>query len=184
MRKLVVAEFISLDGVVEAPETWHMPYVDEELMGAVQASGAAMDTMLLGRVTYETFAGAFADAPADDPVAASLNRPEKVVVSGTLRDPSWGPATVLAGDVVAGIRALKERPGGDILTTGSISLVRTMLAAGLVDELQLMIHPLAVGSGRRLFEEPGPRVGLSLARADVFASGVVNAIYTPAEGTR
>ena len=180
MRKLTVAEFISLDGVVEAPETWHFPYVDEELMGAVQASGAAMDTMLLGRVTYQTFAGAFADAPADDPVAAQLNRPEKVVVSTTLRDPSWGPVTVLDGDVVAGIRALKERPGGDILTTGSVSLVRTMLAAGLVDELQLMIHPLAVGSGRRLFEESGPQVPLTLARADVFASGVVNAIYTPA----
>jgi dihydrofolate reductase len=179
MRKLTVAEFISLDGVVEAPETWHMSYVDEELMGAVRAAGAGMDTMLLGRVTYQTFAGAFADAPADDPVAAQLNRPEKVVVSTTLRDPSWGPVTVLDGDVVAGVQALKGRPGGAILTTGSVSLVRTLLAAGLVDELQLMIHPLAVGSGRRLFEESGPRVPLALARADVFSSCASTEIYTP-----
>src|SRR6266540_3654043 len=87
MRKIIVAEFISVDGVVEAPERWHFPYVNEEMFGVMWALNAEADTMLLGRVTYQSFAGAFANAPADDPVAAQMNKPAKVVVSKTLNDP-------------------------------------------------------------------------------------------------
>jgi dihydrofolate reductase len=176
-RTLVVAEFISLDGVVEAPETWHMSFVDEQLMGAIFADNARMDTMLLGRTTYESFAGAFADVPAGDPVAQMMNRPDRVVVSTTLRDPAWERTTVLSEDVEAGIRALKERPGKDILTTGSTKLVRTMLRAGLVDELHLFVHPVVVGSGERLFEDDGPRLNLELVHSETFGSGVTDVRY-------
>lgn len=177
MRKIIVAEFISLDGVVEAPERWHFPYADEELYGAMWAVNAESDTMLLGRVTYEAFAGAFATAPTDDPAAAQMNKPAKVVVSSTLRDPVWARTTVLDGDVVTGVRALKEQPGAGILVTGSIRLTRTLLRAGLVDELHLLVHPIVLGAGEHLFEDGGPQIPLSLSGVDVLASGVTNAKY-------
>jgi len=180
MRKIIVAEFISLDGVVEAPERWHFPYADEELYRAMWAVNAEIDTMLLGRVTYEAFAAAFSTAPADDPVAAQLNKPAKIVVSSSLREPVWAGTSVLRGDVVAGVSALKEQPGADILVTGSISLTRTLLRAGLVDELHLLVHPILVGTGERLFEIDGPRIPLSLLSSEVLASGVSNAKYRTA----
>jgi dihydrofolate reductase len=180
MRKIIVAEFISLDGVVETPEQWHMPYVDAEMMAAIGAVQARIDTMLLGRVTYEAFAGAFAGAPAEDPIVAQMNKLEKVVVSSTLRDPHWANSRVLAGDVADGVRELKERPGADILVTGSITLVRSLLQAGLVDELSLMIHPIVVGAGQRLFADDGPRVSLTLTSSEVLGSGVTNAFYAVA----
>ncbi len=177
MRKIIVAQFISLDGVVEAPERWHFPYADEELYRAMWAVSAEADTMLLGRVTYQAFASAFATAPADDPVAAQMNRMAKVVVSSSLRDPIWAGTTVLNGDVVAEVSALKAKPGGGIIVTGSITLTRALLRAGLVDELHLLVHPIVVGTGERLFETEGPKVPLSLARCDVLGSGVANMAY-------
>src|SRR5262245_8907555 len=99
MRKIVVGEFISLDGVVEAPETWHFPYVDQAMMAIMGANAAQADTMLLGRVTYESFAGAFANLPEDDPVGAMMNRPTKVVVSKTLKKLAWRNSVLLPGDV-------------------------------------------------------------------------------------
>jgi dihydrofolate reductase len=157
-----------------------MSYVDEEMMAAVGAVQARIDTMLLGRVTYEAFAGAFAGAPAEDPIVAQMNRLQKVVVSSTLSDPTWENSTVLAGDVVDGVRELKARPGADILVTGSITLVRGLLAAGLVDELNLLVHPLVVGAGERLFEAEGPKVPLTLTSSTVLGSGVTNACYAVA----
>ncbi|MFC7480612.1 dihydrofolate reductase family protein [Luedemannella flava] len=102
MRKLVVAQFISLDGVVEAPDQWHFPYVNEEMFAVMGTNSAAADTLLLGRVTYETFAAAFADAPADAPGAAMMNRPAKVVVSRTLTDLTWHNSTLLKADPTPG----------------------------------------------------------------------------------
>lgn len=180
MRKLVVAEFISLDGVVEAPETWHFPYLSPEMFAAMGQSGAESDTMLLGRVTYQSFAGAFADLPADDPVGAMMNRPEKVVVSTTLTDLTWRNSVLLTGDPVEAIGALKETTGSNILTTGSTSLVRTMLRAGLVDELDLMVHPIVVGHGTRLFEAEGPQVRLSLVDVTTLPNGVTRQRYQKA----
>ena len=179
-RKNIVAEFISLDGVVESPEQWHMSFVDDELMGSIMALNARIDTMLLGRVTYESFAGAFAHVPADDPVAQLMNRPAKVVVSSTLGDPEWANSTVVTGDPAAIARDLKAQPGGDILTTGSITLTRALLRAGLVDELHLLVHPVVVGKGQRLFEADGPKLPLELVSNDVFGSGVVRAVYRAA----
>jgi dihydrofolate reductase len=176
MRKITVAEFISLDGVVEAPEKWHFPWVDEEMMTAMWSEPA--ETMLLGRVTYESFAGAFATMPADDPVAAKMNRPEKVVVSSSLSSLSWVNSRLLpAGDVVSQIASLKAGPGGAITTTGSITLSRTLLAAGLVDRLILLVHPIVLGSGERFFPDGGPRVSLKLEKCEVFGSGVTHQIY-------
>jgi dihydrofolate reductase len=181
MRKLVVAEFISLDGVVEAPETWHMQYVNPEMFAIIGAAAATADTMLLGRVTYDGFAGAFADTPEDDPVGAMMNRPTKVVVSTSRKRLEWRNCELLpAGDVVGQIAALKQRPGRNILTTGSTSLVRTMLRAGLVDELDLLVHPVVVGKGERLFEVDGPHIPLELAECTALSTGVTRQVYRKA----
>jgi dihydrofolate reductase len=181
MRKIIVAEFISLDGVVEAPDTWHFPYVNDEMFAVMSALNGECDTMLLGRNTYQSFAGAFANAPADDHVAAQMNRPAKVVVSTTLEELSWAKSTLLTGDVVAGVTRLKNQPGESILTTGSTTLARTMLRAGLVDELNLLIHPIVIGGGaQRLFEDDGPQVPLALAHTATFSTGVIHAVYRKA----
>ena len=179
MRKIIVAEFIALDGVVEAPDRWHFPYADEEMYAAMWSIGDRADTMLLGRVTYESFAGAFANAPDDDPVAARMNRPAKVVVTRPRTDLAWRNSTALTGDVVREVAALKEQPAGAILVTGSTTLVRMLLRAGLVDELHLPLHPIVVGAGQRLFEE-GASVPLKLAGCDRLGTGVVHLAYRPA----
>jgi dihydrofolate reductase len=203
MRTLIVAEFISLDGVVEAPERWHMSYVDAEMFAVMWPQDGDVDTMLLGRTTYDSFAGAFADGPDDDPVVANMNRPAKVVVTSRPDTVTWKNSTALSGDVVAGVRALKERDGGSIAVIGSTRLARTLLAAGLVDELSLLLHPVVVGSGERLFAagaasgcsgaEPavkrprletsmadGPGAAFTLARATPLRSGVVHLVYSAA----
>lgn len=181
MRKLVVAEFISLDGVVEAPQAWHMQYVNPEMFAIMGAAAAVADTMLLGRVTYSEFAGAFANTPDDDPVGAMMNRPTKVVVSRSLKRLEWRNSVLLpAGDVAEQIAALKRQSGGTILTTGSTSLVRSMLRAGLVDELSLLVHPVVVGKGERLFEADGPQVPLQLVECTSLGTGVTHQVYRKA----
>ncbi|GAA5095233.1 dihydrofolate reductase family protein [Microbacterium yannicii] len=178
MRKIIVGEFISLDGVVEAPEQWHMTYASPEMFNVMWGLSDACDTTLLGRVTYEGFAAAFADAPADNPVAAKMNKNARVVVSRTLRDLDWANSTVLEGELEEGIAALKATPGGDILTTGSTTLVQSLLRAGLVDELHLLIHPVVVGEGRRLFEQDNP-LSFTLGESAALPNGVVHAVYRP-----
>ena len=177
MRKIVIAEFIALDGVVEAPDRWHMPYVDEELFAAMWPAGSDVDTLLLGRVTYDSFAGAFAHAPDDNPVVANMNRPEKIVVTGTAGDLSWKNSRTLVGDVVPAVRDLKAGGGGSIAVVGSIRLARTLLAAGLVDELSLLLHPVVVGTGERLFPVTGPDATFGLTSCTPLRSGVVHLVY-------
>ncbi|GAA0805074.1 dihydrofolate reductase family protein [Spirilliplanes yamanashiensis] len=178
MRTITVAAFTSLDGVVESPERWHMPCADEEMFAVMYPADSDMDTMLLGRTTYDSFAGAFAGAGPDDPVAARMNAPAKVVVTSSPETVTWANSTPLTGDVVAGVRALKERPGGSISVIGSTTLARTLLAAGLVDELSLLLHPLAVGKGARLFPHDGPAARFALAGCAPLRSGVVHLRYT------
>jgi dihydrofolate reductase len=181
MRKIIVAQFISLDGVVEAPDKWHFPYVNDEMFAVMWALNDECDTMLLGRNTYQSYAGAFANAPADDHVAAQMNRPTKVVVSATLKELTWANSTLLTGDVVAGVTELKNKPGGSILTSGSTKLARTLLRAGLADELNLLIHPIIIGGGaQRLFEDDGPQIPLALAHTATFTTGVTHAVYRKA----
>jgi len=177
MRKISVAEFISLDGVVESPDDWHFPYVNDEMFAAMASGLAQADTLLLGRVTYETFAASFANLPADDPVGAMMNRPTKVVVSTTLTTLEWRNSLLLAGDAVEAIGRLKDQPGGNILITGSTTLARTLLRVGLVDELDLLVHPVVVGAGARLFESQGPQVPLALVECTAHSNGVIRQRY-------
>ncbi len=177
MRKIIIAQYVSLDGVVEAPEQWHFPYADENMFRVLAEVNSEVDTMMLGRVTYQVFASSFAGAPADDPVAAEVNRPAKVLVSATVTDPSWARTTVISDDIVTQIKYLKDQPGQHILVNGSITLSRTLLEAGLADELHLFIHPVVVGTGRRLFPEAGPRTPLAVTSSEVFPTGVLSVRY-------
>lgn len=182
MRKIVVAEYISLDGVVEAPENWHFEYFNDEMQNVVVEQGVRSDTMLLGRVTYDAFAGAFAHAPADNPVAELLAHPTKVVASRTLSPDEpleWVNSVVLRGDLIEQAAELKAGDGGDILVTGSVSVVRQLLTAGLVDELSLLVHPVVLGSGQRLFDGL-PKVPLALDSCTAFSTGVTHQTYRPA----
>ena len=178
MRKITVADFISLDGVVESPDQWHMSYVNDEMFAAMYPADSDMDMMLLGRTTYDSFAGAFEHAPQDDPVAARMNQPAKVVVTSTPETVTWTNSAALTGDVVAGVRALKEQPGGSIAVIGSTTLARTLLAAGLVDELSLILHPLVVGTGTRLFPHDGPGATFALTTCTPMSTGVIHLVYT------
>lgn len=181
MRKLIIAQYVSLDGVVETPEAWHFPYADDNMFRTLAQVNSEIDTMLLGRVTYEVFDASFANAPADDPIAAEVNRPAKVLVSTTVTAPTWARTTVIAEDVVGSVHALKESDGGGILVNGSITLCRTLIDAGLVDELHLMIHPIVVGHGRRLFADNGPQVPLTVATSETFPTGVLSVRFRTQE---
>ncbi len=177
MRRIIVGEFITLDGVVESPENWNFPYFNDEMGQAVGSLMAAADTLLLGRVTYQTFAGAFSGAGSEDPVAAQMNSVDKVVVSTTLPSADWENSTLISDNVVREIKKLKKRRGKDIAVNGSITLVQSLLREGLVDELNLLVHPTAVGTGRRLFEEGVEQIPLKLVSSATFSTGVLHVVY-------
>ena len=155
MRKIVAGMFISLDGVVEAPDQWHFPYFNEEMGAAVGGMLDQADTMLIGRVTYDSFAGAWPDREAageeDAGFAKQLGDARKIVVSHQDLDFTWRNSEQLRGDFVEAVTALKNEPGGDIGMSGSPSIVRQLLEAKLLDELHLLVHPIAVRSGMQLF---------------------------------
>ena len=178
MRKIVAGLFISLDGVVEAPETWTAPYHSPEVDGVVYGALAAADTLLLGRRTYETFAAAFAGNT--DPMAATLTSFRKVVVSTTLEKATSQNTSIIRDDVAAGITRLKAEPGNNIGISGSPTLVRWLLHQGLLDELNLVVCPIVAGRGMRLFEEEGEPVPLELVESAAFANGVQHLVYQPA----
>ncbi|GAA3390858.1 dihydrofolate reductase family protein [Cryptosporangium minutisporangium] len=169
--------FISLDGVVEAPETWHFPYFDDE-MGAAVGALMDVDATLLGRVTYDGFADYWPKADPTDPMTAAMNSARKYVVSNTLTEATWENSSVISGDsdeVTAELTKLKA--DARIGTTGSVALVRWMLERGLIDELHLLVHPLVVGHGKKLFEQ-GTTLPLTLLSSTTFGTGVVHLIYT------
>jgi dihydrofolate reductase len=179
MRKIVAGLFISLDGVVESPDKWHFPYLNDEMGEAVQAQMNAADAILLGRRTYEEFASYWPQQPSGDPFADHLNSTPKYVVSSTLDNLEWQNSSLITGDVAAELTKLKEQPGRDISMTGSGTLVRWLLDNNLLDELRLLVHPLVVGSGKRLFRD-GAQVPLTLAESRTFSTGVLSLLYTPA----
>jgi dihydrofolate reductase len=181
MRKIVAGLFISLDGVVESPDQWHFPYFNDEMDAAVHAQIDATDTMLLGRRTYEEFAGFWPNQSGDDPVAAKLNNARKVVVSTTLSEATWQNSTLIRENVAESIKKLKQQPGGQIGMTGSGTLVRWLLREGLLDELHLYLHPIVVGNGKRLFPEGADRLPLKLADSRTFRTGVLHLSYQNAE---
>jgi|SRR5215217_2430 len=176
MRKLVASFFITLDGVVENPQSWQGPYFDQEMGAALGGAMAESSGFVLGRVTYEEWAGFWPNQPADDPMAAAMNSAQKYVASATLETADWQKSTILRGDATEAIAELKRDEGGELQSSGSTTLVRSLLEAGLIDELRLMIHPVVVGRGRRLFE-PGDDYRLKLVGSDTFGSGVVSATY-------
>ena len=182
MRKIVAGLFISLDGVVEAPDTWHFPYFNEEMGAVVAAQMEAADTLLLGRRTYEEFAGFWPNQSNDDPFAAKMNNARKVVVSTTLEAATWQNSTLIRDNVAEAIRQLKQQPGTQIGMTGSGTLVRWLLRERLLDELWLLVHPIVVGSGKRLFPEGCERTPLKLAQSQTFSTGVLSLMYQPTEG--
>ena len=163
MRKITAGLFIALDGVVEAPDQWHFPYFNDEMGAAVGATMGTADTMLFGRKTYDSFAGAWPDREAAGEEDAVF-------------------AKALEGDLVEAVTALKNEPGGNIGMSGSVSVVRQLLEAGLVDELHLLVHPIAVRKGMRLFDE-GETIPLRLISSETFETGVQNLVYGPVEST-
>ena len=181
MRKIVAGLYMSLDGVIESPEKWSGPYFDDEMGQAVGAQMAASDTLLLGRRTYEEFAAFWPSrTDVDDPFAGYINGVPKLVVSTTLKSVDWQPATLISGDVVEELTRLKGQPGKNISITGSVTLVRSLLHARLIDELALMLLPVTVGTGNRLFVE-GDQIALKLLDSRSFDSGVVFLIYGPVD---
>jgi dihydrofolate reductase len=185
MRKIIASLFISLDGVVEAPDQWHFPYFNDEMGAAVDAAIGTADTLLIGRVTYDSFAGAWPDrerAGEEDAVfAKKLGDARKIVVSRRKLEFTWRNSEQLQGDLVEQVTALKNEPGGPIAMSGSPSIVRQLLAARLIDELHLLVHPILVRNGIRLFDEGDERIPLRLISAQTFETGVLNLLYGPAE---
>lgn len=169
--------FISLDGVIEAPETWHSDYFNDEMGAVVGTLMSENDATLLGRQTYDEFASYWPSADPADPFTAQMNGACKYVVSNSLAEAAWENSSVVTGDVKVELTALKK--GNNLGTTGSATLVRWMLEQGLVDELHLLVHPVVVGSGKKLFAD-GAKVPLTLASADRFMTGVMHMVYAPA----
>jgi dihydrofolate reductase len=181
VRKLTASFFVSLDGVVEAPESWHFPYFSDEMGAAIGRAMASSDAFLLGRRTYEEWAAFWpAQDPAQNPMADAMNATQKFVVSRSLTAAEWQNSTVLNGDLVSEVSVLKAEPGKDIAVAGSATLVRSLLQKRLLDELRLMIHPVLVGSGGRLFDQAAVPVALELVESQTFSSGVLNLTYRPA----
>jgi dihydrofolate reductase len=198
MRKLIVTEWMTLDGVVQGPSNpdedrsggfsrggWHPRYFDDETLRLTVETVAAAGAYLLGRGTYEIFAAHWPNAsPEEQALARPLNERPKYVASTTLAEPlAWQRTTLLRGDVAAAVSALKREAGGDVLVIGSPRLVDTLLAADLVDELRLMIDPIVVGGGgKRLFDGDGPPKALRLVESRAASTGAILATYAAERG--
>jgi dihydrofolate reductase len=182
VRKVIVSEFVSLDGVFEAPDQWHFPYFNDEMGQEIGAAMGQADAMLMGRVLYEEWSAFWPQQdPEENPIAARMNGIQKYVVSTTLEGPlGWNNSTLIGENVAEEISRLKQQPGKDISISGSGSLVRSLLKDGLIDELRLMVHPVVVGNGKRLFEEGGEQIALELVDSKTFSTGVVYLTYAPA----
>ncbi|GII63412.1 pyrimidine reductase [Sphaerisporangium krabiense] len=176
MRKIVASFFISLDGVVEAPDQWHFPYFNDEMGAAIGALAADADAMLMGRVMYDEWSEFWPKQPADEEFAGFINNVRKYVVSTTLDKADWNNSTLVKGDLVEEITKIKQEPGLNINMSGSTNLVRSLLRHGLIDELHLLVHPIAVGTGQRLFED-GVQIPLKLVSSTTFKTGVLHLAY-------
>ena len=183
MSRLIVTEFLTLDGVMEAPggepghpyTGWAIDFMGEEQVALKHAEVMVADRLLLGRVTYESFAEGW--SPRSGPFADRMNAMPKHVVSTTLREAGWTNSRVIRGDVARAVADLKRAEGGPILVAGSRTLVHTLMEHDLVDEFRLMIFPVVVGSGRRLFPETPRKTTLRLVDSLTFASGVMVQTY-------
>ena len=194
MRKLIVSEFMTLDGVMQAPGGkdedrdggfehggWTLPYWHDDIGKTFGALMQDADALLLGRRTYVTHAEAFEPMPPGDPFGDMMNAPKKYVVSRTLEKPIWRETTIIRDNVIESVRALKTQQGGNILTDGSSQLVHALLAHDLVDELHLLLYPLTLGSGKRVLPG-GVHRTFALKSATPYPSGVVGLHYERQRG--
>ena len=190
MRKLIVSEFMTLDGVMQAPGGkdedrdggfehggWTLPYWHDDIGKAFGALMAESDAFLLGRRTYVTHAEAFEPLPPGDPFGDMINAPKKYVVSRTLKDPIWRNTTIIRDNVIESVRTLKAEPGKNILTDGSSQLVHALFEHDLVDRLHLLLYPLALGNGKKVLPE-GVLTKFRLESATPYPTGVVGLHYT------
>lgn len=179
MRKVTAGLFHSLDGVVEAPNTFQFDSFDDELGQELGRVMGGVETVLMGRVGYQEWAGFWPNASQDLDFAGFINGVEKFVASETLKpsDITWSNTSLIGGDFLDFVRDLKAGEGGDICAMGGISLVRQLLFAGLMDELTLITHPVIAGTGRRLFEPGDPTTRLDLVRARTTSKGNVVQAY-------
>jgi dihydrofolate reductase len=194
MPRIIVSEFLTLDGVMQAPGNadedrsggfehggWQPPYFDDVFGATMMDAFAATGGLLLGRRTYDTFAAFWPGQPADDPLAATMNGLRKYVVSTTLREPlTWQNSTLIGGDVAAEVATIKAGPGKEIQVIGSGELVQTLIRHDLVDEYRLMIHPILLGSGKRLFREGSSPTLLRLVDSKTTGTGVLILTYARA----
>lgn len=194
MRKIIVSEFVTLDGVMQAPGNpdedrregfehggWQMPYFDEVAGSAISQAMAESGGFLLGRRTYDIFAAFWPSQPPEDPFAATLNSLPKYVVSTTLKEPlQWNNSTLIKGNVAEEVAKLKQEPGKDLQVIGSGDLVQTLMQHDLIDEYRLMVHPIVLGNGRRLFRDGSVTTALRLVDTKTTGTGVVILTYRPA----
>jgi dihydrofolate reductase len=189
VRKLIVSEFVTLDGVMQAPGGkdedrdggfehggWTLPYWHDDIGRSFVDLMKDCDAFLLGRRTYVTHAEAFEPMPTGDFFGDLMNAPKKYVVSRTLQHPRWRDTTVIRENVIESVRALKAQPGGNILTDGSSQLVHALLEHGLVDELHLLVYPITLGSGKRVLPN-GVHATFELTSATPYPTGVVGLHY-------
>lgn len=179
MRKIVAGLFVSIDGVVEAANEWTFDYMNDEIGQELGSQMSQRDTMLLGRRTYQEMATHWPNVGTDNPIGAEMNNTPKLVVSNTLESVGeWQNSSLIKGDVIEQLEELKRRPGKNILIVGSGTLAESLLRAGLVDELLLLVYPIVVGTGKRLLQGGGDRLPLTLTDSRTFANGVVKLVYT------
>jgi dihydrofolate reductase len=178
MSRVVVSEYVSLDGVMDEPGRWSMPFFDDEVSKFKYDELFASDALLLGRLTYEGFAAAWPTMTDEQGFAQRMNSLPKYVASTTLTAPEWN-ATVIEGDIAGRVAELKRQPGGDLLVGGSGTLVRSLMEHDLVDEYRLLVHPIVLGAGKRLFADGMAQTVLDLVDARAFGSGVVALTYRP-----
>jgi dihydrofolate reductase len=194
--KIVVNNYVTLDGVIQAPGHpdedrrggfehggWAAPYNDEVMLAAAKEGMEKSGSLLFGRYTYEKMRAAWADQPDDNPFANVLNNREKYVASRTLKEPlDWRNSTLLKGDAADAVAELKKAPGKDVVILGSGDLIASLMRRNLIDEYVLLIHPVVAGGGRRLFPDDGSLRALRLTNSVVTTTGVVIATYTGNEG--
>ena len=184
MRRLLLTENITADGRIEMLDEWFDPSPDGDIQDWLEGMdhlGGSSDAVLVGRQTFEDFRGHWPQH-TDEPAGAYLDQVQKYVVSSSMTDPEWRNSTILAGDPVAEVRRLKDSDGGDIMLPGSITLAHTVLAAGLVDEIRLLIYPAIQGRGRGLVAEGTSFPELELLEARAFGSGVALLRYATTTG--
>ena len=179
--KLTTNQQISVDGVVQDNGRWARSQFDDEALSFVGDFYQRADAFLFGRGTYDLFAGYWGiRKDMDDPIVGALNTKPKYVASNTLTNPQWADTTVLSGDLAVAIRELKGTPGGELQVHGSGTLTRWLLENELVDEINLLIIPIIVGKGARLFPENGPDLALDRVESRAFPKGITLQIYRPA----